>query len=201
MLPNVVNCSKEFIICHHSEFKPNSALSKEGYKIQFACGPDKGVQRELGPADTGSLGTTNSSGLLTTPFKSSSSNISSPTITAVTGTAGIGINRDRGNVRETSHKGSSTRLKGFCFSDISDAQKGRRPQASNKPKGSEQIFCGGALQDGGFPHGKGFGTTRGLVSQNRSEGCLLFGTSSPQSPEIPSVSMAGQFIPVSVSAF
>ena len=98
------------------EFRHGSALSKEGDQNQFACRPYKGVQRELGPADSGSLGTTDSSGFPTTPCKSTSSNISSPTITAVTSTAGIGINRDTGNVRETSHKGGSTRPKGFCFS-------------------------------------------------------------------------------------
>ena len=183
------------------KFKHGSALSKEGDKNQFACRPYKGVQRELGPADSGSLGTTNSSGFPITPCKSASSNISSPTITAVTSTAGIGINRDTGNVRETSHKGGSTRPKGFCFSDISGAQEGWRLQTGNKPEGSEQIYCGGALQDGGFPHGEGFNKTRGLVGQNRPEGCLLLGTSSPQSPEIPSISMAGHTVRVSVSAF
>ena len=147
------------------------------------------------------LGTTDSSGFPTTPFKSASSSISSPTITAVTSTAGIGINRDTGNFRETSHKGGLIRPKGFCFSDICGAQEGWRPQAGSKPEGSEQICCGEALQDGGFPHGEGFDKTRGLFSQNRCEGCLFLGTSSPQSPEIPSVSMAGQAVPVSVSAF
>ena len=87
------------------------------------------------------------------------------------------------------------------FLNISGAQKGWSPQAGNKPEGSEQIYCGGALQDGGFPHGEGFNKTRGLVSQNRPEECLLLGTGSPQSPEIPSVSMAGQTVPVLVSAF
>ena len=183
------------------KFKHGSALSKEGDKNQFACRPYKGVQRELGPADSGSLGTTNSSGFPITPCKSASSNISSPTITAVTSTAGIGINRDTGNVRETGHKGGSTRPKGFCFSDISGAQEGWRLHTGNKPEGSEQIYCGGALQDGGFPHGEGFNKTRGLVGQNRPEGCLLLGTSSPQSPEIPSISMVGHTVRVSVSAF
>ena len=126
-------------------------------KNQIASRTFKGVQRELGPAESGSLGTTDSSRFPTTPCKSASSNISSPTITAVTSTAGIGINRDTDNVRETGRKGGSTRPKGFCFSDISGAQEGCRPQTGNKPEGSEQIYCGGALQDGGFPHGEGFG--------------------------------------------
>ena len=74
-------------------------------------------------------------------------------------------------------------------------------EATDRPEGSEQIYCEGALQDGGFPHGEGFNKTRGLVGQNRPEGCLLLGTSSPQSPEIPSISMAGHTVRVSVSAF
>ena len=192
---------RNYNLSPYFKFKHGSALSKEGDKNQFACRPYKGVQRELGPADSGSLGTTDSSGFPTTPCKSASSNISSPTITAVTSTAGIGINRDTGNVRETGHKGGSTRLKGFCFSDISGAQEGWRPQTGNKPEGSEQIYCGGALQDGGFPHGEGFNKTRGLVGQKRPEGCLLLGTSLPQSPEIPSISMAGHTVRVSVTAF
>ena len=190
---------RNYNLSPYFKFKHGSALSKEGDKNQFACRPYKGVQRELCPAHSGSLGTTDSSGFPTTPCKSASSNISSPTITAVTSRAGIGINRDTGNVRETGHKGGSTRPKGFRFSDISGAQEGWRPQTGNKPEGSEQIYCGGALQDGGFPHGEGFNKTRGLVGQNRPEGCLLLGISSPQSPEIPSISMVGHTVRVSVS--
>ena len=91
--PNVVNYSKE-IIPYLSLSTVLRSVKRE--KIQFTCRPDKRVQRELGPADTGSLGNTNNSGLSTTPFKSSSLKISSPTITAVTGIAEICIERDTG---------------------------------------------------------------------------------------------------------
>ena len=60
------------------EFKCNSALNKEGNSNKFACWPNKGVQRELGLANSGSLGTANSLGVSATTYRSTSSDISPP---------------------------------------------------------------------------------------------------------------------------
>ena len=69
---------RNYNLSPYFNFKHGSALSKEEDQNQFACRLYKGVQRELGPADSGSLGTTDSSRFPTTPCKSTSSNISSP---------------------------------------------------------------------------------------------------------------------------
>ena len=63
---------RNYNLSPYFKFKHGSALSKEGDQNQFTCRPYKGVQRELGPADSGSLGTTDSSGFPTTPCKSTS---------------------------------------------------------------------------------------------------------------------------------
>ena len=55
--------------------------------------------------------------------------------------------------------GDSPKSKGVCIPDLSSTQKGLGPSASGKPKGTEQVHCGGALQGGGLPHDKRPGTT------------------------------------------
>ena len=74
-------------------------------------------------------------------------------------------------------------------------------QTGSKLEGSKQVYSRGAFQDGGVSHGEGFCETRGLVGKIRSEGCLLSGANRPQSPEVPSVLVAGQAIPDSLPAF
>ena len=180
------------------KFKHSAALNKEGDRGKAACWPNKRVQRELGPADTGSLDTTDSSRVSVTPSSSTSSNSGTLTVAAAISATGTGITRDTDDVRETSHKGGSVGPKGFCLTDISGAQERWRPQAGNKSEGSEQVHCGRALQDGGLSHGEGHGETRGLASQNRPEGCLLFSANRPRPPEVPSVSVAGQSLSVPV---
>ena len=115
-----------------------------------------------------------------------------PTVADVTRAAGPGINRDTDNGRETGHNSGTAGSEGLRLPDISGSQKGWRPPSCGELEGPEQVHSGGALQDGGLSHGEGFGETWGLVGQNRSEGCLLSSTSRPQSPEVPSVSVAGQ---------
>ena len=50
---------RNYKLSPYFEFKYNSALNKEGNSNKFACWPNKGVQRELGLANSGSLGTAN----------------------------------------------------------------------------------------------------------------------------------------------
>ena len=95
------------------EFKCNSALNKEGNSNKFACWPNKGVQRELGLANSGSLGTANSSGVSVTTNRSTSSDISPPTVADVTRAAGPGINRDTDNGRETGHNSGTAGSEGL----------------------------------------------------------------------------------------
>ena len=181
---------RNYDLSPYFEFKCNSALNKEGNSNKFACWPNKGVQRELGLANSGSLGTANSSGVSATTY-GQPVQISAPpppTVADVARAAGPGINRDTDN--------GTAGSEGLCLPDISGSQKGWRPPSCSELEGPEQVHSGGALQDGGLSHGEGFGETWGLVGQNRSEGCLLSGTSRPQSPEVPSVSVAGQ--PLSV---
>ena len=182
------------------EFKRNTALNKEGNSNKFACWSNKRVHRELGFNNTRSLGTADSSGFSVATSGSANSGNSSTTVAAVPTTAGLGINRGTGNDRKKGYKWGATRSKGFCLPDFSSPQKRWRSQTSSELEGSKQVHCRGALQDGGISHGKRSCETRGLVGKIGSKRCLLSGTSRLQSPEVSSVPVAGQSIPVSLSA-
>ena len=142
LVENCVNCQKEIIIC------------QRGNSNKFACWPNQRVQRELGPANTESMGTVDCSGVSATPHR--------PT-------------------------GSDT-----------GPQKGWRPPTSSELEGPKQIHSRGAFQGGGLSHGEGSGKTRGFDGQTRFERCLFSGAGRPQSPEVPSISMEGQSVPVSL---
>ena len=178
------------------EFKCNSALTKEGNSNKFACWPNEGVQRELGLANLGPLGTANSSGVSATTYKSTSSGFSPSPVADVTRAAGPGINRDTDNGREIGHNSDSASSEGFCLPDISGSQEGWRPPSYSELEGPKQVHSREAFQDGRLSHGEGFGETWGLVGQNRSEGCLLSGANRSQPPEVPSVSVAGQSLSI-----
>ena len=75
---------------------------------------------------------------------------------------------------------------------------GHRPVVNLKAL--NKVHSRGPFQNGRFSHGEGSSENRGLVGKIRSEGCLFSGTNRPQSPEVSSVSMAGQSIPISLSA-
>ena len=182
------------------EFKRNTALNKEGNSNKFACWSNKRVHRELGFNNTRSLGTADSSGFSVATSGSANSGNSSTTVAAVPRTAGLGINRGTGNDRKKGYKWGATRSKGFCLPDFSSPQKRWRSQTGSELEGSKQVHCRGALQDGGISHGERSCETRGLVGEIGSKRCLLSGTSRPQSPEVSSVPVAGQSIPVSLSA-
>ena len=124
--------SKELKLCKLSkrnyklspyfEFNCNSALDKEGYSNKFACWLNKRVHRELGLANTRSLGTSESSGFSVAPGDPTNPDICSTTAAAVEKSrislsnqftsflqlllfsilsiARLGINRDTGNDRE-----------------------------------------------------------------------------------------------------
>ena len=141
------------------EFKCNSALNKESNSNKFACWPNKAVQRELGLAYSGSLGTANSSGISATTYKPPSSGISFSPVADVTRVAGPGINKDTDNGRETGHISDPAGSKRVC---LFGSQKGWRPPSRSELKGSRQAHSRGAFQDGGLSHGEGFGETWGL---------------------------------------
>ena len=185
---------RNYNLSPYFEFKCNSALNKEGNSNKFACWPNKGVQRELGLANSGPLGTANSSGVSATTYKSSSSDFSPSPVADVTRAAGPGINRDTDNGRETGHNSDSASSEGFCLPDNSGSQEGWRLPSRSELEGPKQVHSRGAFQDGRLSHGEGFGETWGLVGQNRSEGCLLSGANRPQPPEVPSVSVAGRAV-------
>ena len=116
------------------EFKCNSALNKEGNSSKFACWPNEAVQRELGLAYSGSLGTANSSGVSATTYKPASSGISSSPGADVTRAAGPGINRDTDNGRETGHISDPAGSEGLCLPGIFGFQKGWRPPSHSELK-------------------------------------------------------------------
>ena len=90
--------------------------------------------------------------------------------------------------------------RGFVSQIFLVPKKRWRSQTGSELESSKQVHCRGALQDGGISHGEGSCETRGLVGKIGSKRCLLSGTNTPQSPEVSSVPVAGQSIPVSLSA-
>ena len=180
------------------KFKCSSALSKEGYHNKFACWPNKGVHRELGHINTRSVGLTDSAGLSATLGISTTSNVSSTTNTAAGGAARPGINRDTVYVEQRGCECSSPPSEGVCLPDLSSPQEGRWLSTSGELESTEQVHCGGALQDGGLPHDKGPGETRRLASQTRPERCLFSGSNTSQSSEISPILLAGNSVPISL---
>ena len=92
------------------------ALNIEGNSSKFVCWLNKGVQRELGIINTGSLGSTDSPRASVTSPRPASSVFCPPTAAAVSYAAGLDINRDSGYVRETSYKSGTTRPEGSSTS-------------------------------------------------------------------------------------
>ena len=74
--------------------------------------------------------------------------------------------------------------------------KGRRSEASNKPKGPEPVRCHTSFQDGGYPYLERPDKTRGLDGKNRPEGCLLYDTHTHQSKGVSEVQIPGQGVPI-----
>ena len=181
------------------KFKYSTALNKEGHSNKFACWSNKRIRRELGLANTRSLGITNSPGVPAPSGDSACSRVCPITDTSISGAANLGINRDTDVDRETGNNHGPARSRGLCLSDIPGAQKGRGFSSGDKSEGFEQVYSRGALQDGGVSYGQGPGKTRGLVDQARPEGCLLSSAHRPQSPKISPVSMARSNIPVLLS--
>ena len=182
------------------KFKRDTALNKEGYSNKFACWSNKKVHRELGFNNTRSLGITDSPGFSVATSGSTNPGNSSTTVAAVPSTAGSDINRGTDNDGEKGYKSGATRSKGFYLPDFPSPQKRWRSQTSCKLEGPKQVHSRGPLQNGRFSHGEGSSENRGLIGKIRSEGCLFSGTNRPQSPEVSSVPMAGQSIPISLSA-
>jgi len=71
---------------------------------KFACWQSERVQRELGFANKGPLGATDSSGFSTTFCRSGISGVCSPTDAAVSRVAKLAVNKDTDTVRKTSNK-------------------------------------------------------------------------------------------------
>ena len=180
------------------KFKCSSALSKEGYHNKFACWPNKGVHSELGHINTRSVGLTDGAGLSATLGISTTSNVSSTTNTAAGGAARPGINRDTVYVEQRGCECSSPPSEGVCLPDLSSPQEGRWLLTSGELESTEQVHCGGALQDGGLPHDKGPGETRRLASQTRPERCLFSGSNTSQSSEISPILLARNSVPISL---
>ena len=71
--------------------------------------------------------------------------------------------------------------------------------AINKSEGSEQVHKRRALQDGRIPYDQRFSERRGLVGKSRPKGCIFPHSCSSDTSEIPTVSVEGSDIPVSLS--
>ena len=98
-------------------------------------------------------------------------------------TRGDGIDKQRGNCRDTSH---STEL---YLSEFSGGEKGWGPEAHSEPKVPEPLCENRALQDGGSPPAPRPATSTGLDGEVEPEECLPPGTDSPRQSTLPNLTV------------
>ena len=157
----------------------------------------------MGKNYRGSLGFTSSPGLSNRICKASCSNFTGKITSSVPscgGSARSGSASIAGKAGSASSGSQSSDRRLYKF-DVCSPKKGWGKLPGSEPETLESISSIRALQDGGHPHVTRPFTTRGVLSEDRSEGCLFDSTHLEKSSEISSLSLARKHARVCLPSF
>ena len=134
-----------------------------------------------------------------TPHRPTGSDISPPTVGAVFSITGFGINRDTGKIEKRAIcKCDVVTQRGFVSEIFLVPKKngGHRPVVNLKAL--NRFIIEEHFKMEGFHMVKDLVKPGDWMTKTRFERCLFSGTGRPQSPEVPSISMEWQSVPVSL---
>ena len=120
------------------------------------------------------------------------------------GPAGPGV-VDRSGSTEPDQQRSGVRGSPFSserrllLNTILSAQEGRPTQTSSQLKTTQQIYEGGALQDGGYAHSARPSSRGRLDDSARLEGCLLCYSGQTTAPEVSPIQVEKSQLPVQIT--
>ena len=162
------------------------------------CRASQTLHSQLGLDNTGPMGVTVRTGVLSTANDDSHANGSACRDGIFRGAAELDFSGNTNVNSKGSGELTGTSPSRLRLPVVSGPQKGWRFPASSHSEleGPQQIHPGRTLQDGGVLHGEGSGETGRLVSKDRFEGCILPDPSVFWAPEVSSVHLEGKSLPV-----
>ena len=185
----------------------DTTLLTEGDSSACPCRANQILHSQLGLDNTGLMGVTVCTGVLSTANDDSHANGSTCRDGIFRGAAELDFSgntniNSKGSGELTGTSPSRLHLpvvsgpqKSLPFNNKKRKKRWRFP-ASSELEGPQQIHPGRTLQDGGVSHGEGSGETGRLVSKDRFEGCILPDPSVFWAPEVSAVHLEGKSLPV-----
>ena len=153
----------------------DTTLLTEGDSSTCPCRASQTLHSQLGLDNTGPVGVTVRTGVLSTANDDSHANGSTSRDGIFRGTAELDFSGNTNVNSKGSGELTGTSPSRLRLPVVSGPQKRWRFPASSHSEleGPQQIHLGRTLQDGGVSHGEGSGETGRLVSKDRFEGCIL----------------------------
>ena len=157
---------------------------------------NQNLHSQLGPDNTGLMGITDRTGVLSTTNDDSHAIGSACRDGIFRRAAELDFSRNTNVNSKGTSELTGTSPSRLHLPVVSGPQKRWRVPASSEFEGPQQIHPGRTVQDGGVSHVEGSGETGRLVSKDRLEGCILPDASVFWVPDISAVHLEGKFLPV-----
>ena len=110
---------------------------------------------------------------------------------------GVGsVGNSRAQQKGSSDKTRARTKRWIPIDPVSGPEKGRRAKTGGQPQKSKLIRGSSPLQNGRYPYPQKLGGKRGLASEDRSQGCILFHSDRSGTQEIPVLPVRRTDLPI-----